>query len=311
VELGADVLPVDSDEHLPANVDDRKRDSREPVELLHHRLKRRRIDDVAELQLPEIALGREDRIELQPDAPLACAERALGLALLRLIAAEDQHCAADLTVPIANRRGVIGDGALRPVPRDERRVVRETYDGPLPHRTSHRVLGVASGHLAHDPEHLLDALARRVVETPSRELRCNRIDQRDPPGVVRGDDAVADAAERDAQAVLLPRELLDRALQLRDVVTVDVHVGPNRLEREGVHLPGAGDLGDGSLARLERARRSPGELRPDFRVQVHAEARQLRARSLIRVRDRSFSGQSEHRLGVFSRETGERFAAEV
>jgi asparagine synthase (glutamine-hydrolysing) len=48
---------------------------RELVELVHQRLELLGVDDVGQLQVPEVPLGRQDALQLQPDTLLALAQR--------------------------------------------------------------------------------------------------------------------------------------------------------------------------------------------------------------------------------------------
>ena len=111
VELGADVLPSHADQDPAFEIDHRHGNASELVELVHERLERRRVDDVGELQVPDVSFWREDAVQLQPDALLARPERLLR-APLRGDVPEHEHDPEDLAVAAADRSGAVGDGDL-------------------------------------------------------------------------------------------------------------------------------------------------------------------------------------------------------
>ena len=75
MEFRADVLPADGDQYLALGVENGAEDAGDLVEVVHHRLDDRRVDDVLQLQQFDVALGREDGVELALHARFALAQR--------------------------------------------------------------------------------------------------------------------------------------------------------------------------------------------------------------------------------------------
>ena len=129
VELGADVLPADGDQHLAVRVEDGAEDAGDLVEVVHHRLDDRRVDDVLQLQQFDVALGREDGVELALHARFALAQRDFrGFALADVAHESDDLSVAD-AVPAGADFHVPQRTVLAPVHRLEL-VATDVHDAP-------------------------------------------------------------------------------------------------------------------------------------------------------------------------------------
>ncbi len=150
-----------------------------------------------------VALAVEERAV----ALFSFLEGVRGLPLLRAVA-EHQHDAQDVPLVVEDGCAAVRDRALRPVPRDEERVVGQSHDLLLAEGPFDRALHRQAGMLLDDREDLAHGPADGLGPAPPREVLRHLVDDLDPSLPVGGDDAVTDALERQPMPSftrLLPR----------------------------------------------------------------------------------------------------------
>src|SRR6266702_624440 len=115
---------------------------------------------------------------------------------------EHEHHADDGPVLPPYRRSAIVDGRFAAVPSDENGVVGEPCDCPLTQHLLDRALHRAPRILVHDPEDLVERQPDGLI-APPQERTSDRVHHRDVPSVVRDDDSITHARQRDAETLLL------------------------------------------------------------------------------------------------------------
>ena len=140
-----------------------------------------------------------DRAKGAIEAP----QLVLGLALPGLVL-EDEHHPRRPALGILDRRAAVGNGALDAVTGNQQRVVCQADHQALGQYACHRVLDFLAAVFVDDVEHLRDIPAAGFVLAPSGKRLGHRVQQLDPALLIGGDNAVADAQQRDPVSLLAP-----------------------------------------------------------------------------------------------------------
>ncbi len=98
VELGADVLPARSDQHLAGKIDEGNTNIRQRIEIVHQGLDGLHVDDVGEFKSAQVAIGREHADEFLLRASFARLQRLFRFLALGDVAHGDQTASQRLFV---------------------------------------------------------------------------------------------------------------------------------------------------------------------------------------------------------------------
>ena len=115
---------------------------------------------------------------------------------------EHQDHAGDGALPVADRRGAIGDLIFDAIARKQRCVVREAHDlAPLEH-PAHRILRRQACKRIENAKHLGERATGCACQRPAGEPLGNRVHAGDSPVRIGGDHRVADRLQRDGKVLL-------------------------------------------------------------------------------------------------------------
>ncbi len=219
-----------------------------------------------------VTVAKDDRQQIVEIVGHAAGESAdrlhlLGLQKLRFQPTtradvmEDQHGAAQTAAVVADGGGRVLDGTLRAVAGDQGRVVGQAHDDALAQGPEHRVLDRLPRPFVDDGKHFRQRPAERLMIEP-RQRPGDIVEEGDAPLAVGDDDAVADAGQRDAEALALGPEGIGGALSLPQVAADEPedHAEQGRRARQpagGVvhdhdadqeHGQGEGETNQGAIA---------------------------------------------------------------
>ena len=121
--------------------------------------------------------------------------------LFRLIP-KNQHHPRDGVSSIVNGCAADGNGAFRPIPGNQQRVVELFHHPVFPNHLFHRIVLFGAGVGVDDPEDLFQRFFRGFAFNPAGQLFGHRIHAVDFPRQARGDDSLADAVEGGAHLFL-------------------------------------------------------------------------------------------------------------
>ena len=112
---------------------------------------------------------------------------------------EDQYCADDPAIIVADRRTTVPDGITVSVFGDQHGVIRQADDSPFLQDFADRILDFALIPFVDDVEHLFQRSLDGVAQAPTGQLFRHRIHARDPTLRVHRDDRITDAVQGDRQ----------------------------------------------------------------------------------------------------------------
>ncbi len=131
---------------------------------------------------------------------LVSTHRDLDAASLRDVP-KDQDAADDFAELAADWSGVVFDGALSPVLRDQEGMVRRPHDRAFPQRPSRGAFDFRAGRFAHDAEDFAELQAGGLCAAPAGERFGHWVHPGNAGLGVGGDDRVTDACESGAEAL--------------------------------------------------------------------------------------------------------------
>ena len=240
-------------------------------------------------------------------------ERLLGGPLDGLVA-EHEHDAVDAAFAVEDRRAAVGDGKIGAVASEQRGVVLQERGLAVAQHAPHRALDPLARLLVHDVEDLLDGAAEGLGERPAGQRLGGGVQGHDPPCGVGRDDAVADAHQHGAVALLGATAGLLRGVQRAEVrplaSQLDQHGdrGERRDEREqpagdhGGAEPGWSEglvrclLGDEKPGRAGDGQRDGDDLDAAVIAAAHGPARAAHGHDLGKLAALERKAKRERRL---------------
>ena len=145
-----------------------------------------------------------DVIRDHPEHLLARLERRVRELLVGHVA-QHHHAARHLVIFVANRRRIVGDGALRPVAAEQaHRPVRNHLPAHA-QRRQRRIFERLARRNFHHPQHLRGVASARLGFGPARHFFGRGIEESDAPCGIRAHHAIADAAQHRGQRTLALR----------------------------------------------------------------------------------------------------------
>src|SRR5581483_6511922 len=176
------------------------------TQFLLHAASRKFQPGSVEVIAPGIHAGRPDHdgggVGHHTEARFAFGQCSFGTPALGNVS-EHQDSAEQTALAVTDRRAAVIDGVLHTILTDQHGVIGKADDQPLAQHTLYRVGHRLAGLLIDDMKNLFDVAPGSIGLCPAGQTLRHRVNESYTAAGIGGDDSIADAGERDAQALAL------------------------------------------------------------------------------------------------------------